>query len=138
MSRKDIFHNLVKDALTQDGWIISHDPLYLSIGNLNIQIDLGAEQLIGAEKDNHKIAVEVKSFLRASKITDFYGALGQYLSYKIALEENEPERILYLAVPDSTYQSLFGEILIQKVLQNYPVKLVVYDEVTEVIKLWIN
>ena len=138
MSRKDIFHNLVKDALTQDGWIISHDPLYLSIGNLNIQIDLGAEQLIGAEKDNHKIAVEVKSFLRASKITDFYGALGQYLSYKIALEENEPERILYLAVPDSTYQSLFGEILIQKFLQNYPVKLVVYDEVTEVIKLWIN
>jgi hypothetical protein len=138
MSRKDIFHNLVKDALTQDGWIISHDPLYLSIGNLNIQIDLGAEQLIGAEKDNHKIAVEVKSFLRASKITDFYGALGQYLSYKIALEENEPNRILYLAVPDSTYQSLFGEVLIQKVLQNYPVKLVVYDEVTEVIKLWIN
>ncbi|OBQ41645.1 MAG: fatty-acid oxidation protein subunit alpha [Anabaena sp. MDT14b] len=138
MSRKDIFHNLVKDALTQDGWIISHDPLYLSIGNLNIQIDLGAEQLIGAEKDNHKIAVEVKSFLRASKITDFYGALGQYLSYKIALQENEPDRILYLAVPDSTYESLFGEILIQKVLQNYPVKLIVYDEVTGVIKLWIN
>ena len=138
MSRKDIFHNLVKDALTQDGWNISHDPLYLSIGNLNIQIDLGAECLIGAEKDNQKIAVEVKSFLRASKITDFYGALGQYLSYKIALEENEPDRILYLAVPDSTYQSLFGEVLIQKVLQNYPVKLVVYDEVTEVIKLWIN
>ncbi|QSV55315.1 MAG: fatty-acid oxidation protein subunit alpha [Dolichospermum sp. UKL201] len=138
MSRKDIFHNLVKDALTQDGWIISHDPLYLSIGNLNIQIDLGAEQLIGAEKDNHKIAVEVKSFLRASKITDFYGALGQYLSYKIALQENEPDRILYLAVPDSTYESLFGEILIQKALQNYPVKLIVYDEVTGVIKLWIN
>jgi len=105
---------------------------------LNIQIDLGAEQLIGAEKDNHKIAVEVKSFLRASKITDFYGALGQYLSYKIALQENEPDRILYLAVPDSTYESLFGEILIQKVLQNYPVKLIVYDEVTGVIKLWIN
>jgi hypothetical protein len=138
MSRKDIFHDLVKDALTQDGWTISDDPLYLSIGNLNIQIDLGAECLIGAEKDHQKIAVEVKSFLRASKITDFYGALGQYLSYKIALEENEPDRILYLAVPDSTYQSLFGEVLIQKVLQNYPVKLVVYDEVTEVIKLWIN
>ncbi|WP_237741555.1 element excision factor XisH family protein [Anabaena sp. PCC 7108] len=46
--------------------------------------------------------------------------------------------MLYLAVPDSTYQSLFGEVLIQKVLQNYPVKLVVYDEVTEVIRLWIN
>ena len=138
MSRKDIFHDLVKDALSQDGWNISHDPLYLSIGNLNIQIDLGAEYLIGAEKENQKIAVEVKSFLRASKITDFYGALGQYLSYKIALQEKEPDRTLYLAVPDSTYESLFGEVLIQKVLQNYPVKIIVYDEVTEVIKLWIN
>jgi hypothetical protein len=54
MSRKDIFHDLVKDALTQDGWTISHDPLYLSIGNLNIQIDLGAECLIGAEKDHRR------------------------------------------------------------------------------------
>ncbi|MFM5887858.1 MAG: element excision factor XisH family protein [Dolichospermum sp.] len=80
----------------------------------------------------------LKFLLRTSKIADFYGALGQYLSYKIALEENEPERILYLAVSDSIYQSLFGGFLIQKVLQNYPVKLVVYDEVTEVIKLWIN
>ncbi|MBD2138802.1 XisH family protein [Anabaena sp. FACHB-1237] len=138
MSRKDIFHDLVKDALTQDGWNISHDPLYLSMGNLNIQIDLGAEQLIGAEKDNQKIAVEVKIFLRASKITDFYGALGQYLSYKIALQENEPDRILYLAVPDSTYESLFREILIQKVLENYPIKIIVYDEITGVINLWIN
>jgi hypothetical protein len=138
MSRKDIFHDLVKQALTQQGWIISDDPLYLSIGNLNIQIDLGAEYLIGAEKENQKIAVEVKSFLRASKITDFYGALGQYLSYQIALQEKEPDRILYLAIPDSTYESLFGEVLIQKVLQKYPVKLIVYDEITEVIKLWID
>ena len=49
MSRKDIFHDLVKQALTHDGWIISDDPLYLSIGNLNIQIDLGAEYLTTAK-----------------------------------------------------------------------------------------
>jgi hypothetical protein len=95
MSRKDIFHDLVKNALNQDGWIISHDPLYLSIGNLNLQIDLAAEQLIAAEKDNRKIAVEVKSFLRASKITDFYSALGQYLAYQVALNEKDPDRTLY-------------------------------------------
>ncbi|NET71823.1 MAG: hypothetical protein F6K62_13090 [Sphaerospermopsis sp. SIO1G2] len=54
------------------------------------------------------------------------------------LKEKEPDRILYLAIPDSTYESLFGEVLIQKVLQKYPVKLIVYDEITEVIISWIN
>lgn len=70
MSRKDIFHDLVKDALTQDGWIISHDPLYLSTGNLNIQIDLGAEQLIGAEKITKKsqLKLKVSSELQKSQI----------------------------------------------------------------------
>jgi XisH protein len=48
-----------------------------------MQIDLGAEKLIAAEKDNQKIAVEIKSFLRTSKITDFYNALGQFLPYKV-------------------------------------------------------
>lgn len=79
MSRKDRFHELVKQALIQTGWKITDDPLYLSIGNVNIQIDLAAEPLIAATKDERKIAVEVKSFISASQITDFYGALGQYL-----------------------------------------------------------
>jgi hypothetical protein len=28
---KDIYHQLVKDALVQDGWNITHDPYYLDI-----------------------------------------------------------------------------------------------------------
>ncbi len=33
------------------------------------------------------------------------------------------------------YLSIFGEILLQKILQKYPVKFIVYDEITGVIKL---
>jgi XisH protein len=91
MSRKDRFHDLVKQALIQTGWKITDDPLYLSIGNVNIQIDLAAEPLIAATKDDRKIAVEVKSFISASQITDFYGALGQYLTYRVALKLQEPD-----------------------------------------------
>lgn len=29
---KDIYHNLVRDALENDGWIITHDPYYLQLG----------------------------------------------------------------------------------------------------------
>jgi XisH protein len=106
MSRKDRFHQAVKNALIKDGWTITHDFLPLKIGTLNLEVDLGAEKLVVAERENQKIAVEVKSFLRASKITDFYQAFGQFFPYKVALEELEPDRTLYLAIPDPTYQGI--------------------------------
>ncbi|MBE9032670.1 XisH family protein [filamentous cyanobacterium LEGE 11480] len=138
MSRKDLFHELVKQALSQAGWTITADPLYLSVGNLNIQIDLAAEPLIAAVKADQKIAVEVKSFISASKITDFYGSLGQYLTYQVALRLKEPDRQLYLAVPNLVYYSLFQEVLVREVLQTHPVKLIIYDKTTQEIQSWIN
>ncbi|WP_416672070.1 element excision factor XisH family protein [Egbenema bharatensis] len=138
MSRKDYFHELVKQALIQSGWSITDDPLYLSIGNVNIQIDLAAEPLIAATKGNQKIAVEVKSFINASQITDFYNALGQYLTYQVALNLQEPDRQLYLAVPKTTYDALFQELLIQKVFEFYPIKIIVYSKLTQEIQSWIE
>jgi hypothetical protein len=138
MSRKDRFHELVKQALIQAGWKITDDPLYLSIGNVNIQIDLAAEPLIAATKDNRKIAVEVKSFISASQITDFYSALGQYLTYRVALQLQEPDRELYLAVPEPTYDKLFQEVLVQEVFQFYPTKIIVYSQITQEIESWID
>jgi hypothetical protein len=138
MSRKDRFHQAVRNALEKEGWTITHDPLPLKVGTLRLQADLGAEKLIAAQKDNQKIAVEIKSFLRASKITDFYQAFGQFLPYKVALKRVEPERIIYLAIPDSTYEALFGELLIQDLLEEYPVKLIIYNSDKEEIKSWID
>jgi hypothetical protein len=138
MSRRDKFHDSVRNALVKEGWTISHDPLPLKIGNLKLEVDLGAEKLIGAQKDNQKIAVEIKSFLKTSKITEFYHAFGQFFPYKVALQQLEPDRILYLAVPDYIYEALFGEVLIQSLLNQYPIKLIIYVADTEEIKTWIN
>lgn len=55
---KDKYHQLVKNALITEGWIITDDPLYIPTFKRTVQIDLGAERLIGAEKANLKIAVE--------------------------------------------------------------------------------
>jgi hypothetical protein len=60
MPAKDIYHETVKAALIKDGWTITDDPLNLKIGTRNTAIDLGAE----------KIAVEVKSFISPSPISD--------------------------------------------------------------------
>lgn len=62
MSRKDTYHDIVKAALEADGWTITDDPLLIPAGRRKVKIDLGAEKLIGAEKQGEKIAVEVKSY----------------------------------------------------------------------------
>ncbi|MFN6514999.1 MAG: element excision factor XisH family protein [Nostoc sp. CreGUA01] len=72
------------------------------------KIDLGAERLLAAERGGEKIAVEVKSFLAsASAISEFHTPLGQFINYWAALRREEPDRVLYLAVPDLIYNSFF-------------------------------
>jgi uncharacterized protein (UPF0548 family) len=63
VSAKDIFHEAVKQALQKEQWIITNDPLKFKFGNVNFQVDLGAERLVAAERAGEKIAVEIKSFL---------------------------------------------------------------------------
>ena len=59
---KDKFHQQVREALEKEGWTITHDPYKIMIGRRRGYIDLGAE-IIGAEKGDQIIAVEIKSFL---------------------------------------------------------------------------
>lgn len=138
MSAKDIFHEIVKQALENEHWIITHDPMRLEFGDIKFQVDLGAERLLAAERDTEKIAVEIKSFLRASAITDFYSALGQFLSYRLALESLEPDRLLYMAVPLDAYQTFFQLDFTKAAIKSYKILLIVYDIDNEVIVKWIK
>ncbi len=70
-------------------------------------IDLAAEKIIAAERGIERIAVEVKSFLGPSLVTDFHTALGQFLNYRLALDGTDPDRVLYLAVPEPAYSAFF-------------------------------
>lgn len=72
-------------------------------------MDLGAEQLLAAEKDIRKIAVEVKSLAGLSEMDDLEKAIGQYVVYHDVLLQVEPERDLYLAVNEETFVNLFEE-----------------------------
>ncbi len=136
---KDVFHQQVKRALIKDGWTITNDPLTIRISEaIKVQIDLAAENAIAAERDSEKIAVEIKSFIADSDISEFHTALGQYLNYCQALEEKQPERIVYLAVPDETYKDFFQLPFIQRAIQRYQVKLITYDPKKEEIRQWIR
>lgn len=133
---KDLFHDAVRRALEKDGWTITDDPFFLRFGGIEMYIDLGAEQLLAAERREEKIAVEIKSFLAPSATTEFNAALGQFLKYQLALEQAQPDRVLYLAIPADTYDSFFTLELPRLLIQRYQVHLIVYEPAEEVIVLW--
>lgn len=138
MPAKDFYHDTVVEALISDGWEITDDPFLLSYGGRELYVDLAAEKTtIAAQKDNRKIAVEIKSFLKPSPVRDLEEAAGQYSIYQSILTETESERILYLAVPKRSYESIFTEKLGQLVLKSLKIKLLVFDELQRRIIQWI-
>lgn len=137
MPAKDIYHDIVKRALIADGWIITNDPLVLKIGTRDMFIDLGVEQLLAAEKAARKIAVEIKSFLGPSMMTELERAIGQYIVYHDVLKQREPERQLYIAMPQRMLDLMLEEPLGKLLLQNQRLQVVLFDPQQEVIAQWI-
>jgi hypothetical protein len=100
-------------------------------------VDLGAEQLLAAEKDTRRIAVEIKSFVGLSEMDDLEKAIGQYVVYHDVLFQVEPERDLYVAINEAIFVNLFEEPIGKLLLDNHRVRLLVFDPQTEVIRQWI-
>jgi hypothetical protein len=138
MSAKDRFHQAVKQALIQEGWNITDDPLLIRYGPTNLKVDLGAERIIAAQRDTEQIAVEIKSFLDASAINDFHAAIGQYLHYQLGFQYNGWNRKLYLAVPVEVYNAEFNKPLFQDSIQTFNVKILVYRTEIPGIEQWIE
>lgn len=135
MPAKDLYHQIVREALEQEGWVVTHDTYFMYMGKRRGFIDLGAE-MIGAEKDKDVIAVEVKTFAGLSEIEDFRDALGQYLLYKLALQKKEPERVLYLAIPEDFYVDFFDDAFFVEITNLYEVKIIVFNPETKQIVQW--
>jgi XisH protein len=138
MPAKDIFHDAVKNGLLKDTWSVTDEQFYIRSGGVEIYIDIGAEKIIAAERGNEKIAVEVKSFLGYSNITEFHVAVGQFINYRSVLEDEQPDRTLYLAIPLDVYDSFFQLPFTQKIIQQNQIKLIVFDSQKEVIIKWIK
>lgn len=138
MPALDRYHHAVRNALIKDGWTITADPLTLQLGEETVHIDLAAERVLSAEKGTRKIAVEIKTFGGASKLTELEDAVGQYVVYRIALRRLDPERELYLAVPQSIVINRFlTRELWQGFLTDENGKLIGYDAKKEEISQWL-
>ena len=134
---KNIFHNIVKIALEKDGWLITADPYEIKIDDVDFEIDLAADKIVAAERNGQKIAVEIKSFISTSNVSEFHTALGQFLNYRDALKKVEPLRELYLAVRLSIYKTFFQRRFIASAVERYQLRLLIYNVEQEVIHQWL-
>ncbi|MCB0520321.1 MAG: XisH protein [Saprospiraceae bacterium] len=116
---------------------MTDDPLIVEAGQRKVKIDLGAERIIGAEKDDQKIAVEIKSFLDDSPLADLYEAVGKFDFYHFALQKKMPERVLFLAMPKDAYEEIFFDPFYEEYRQLHKLKLIIYHPKEKSILKWI-
>ena len=136
MPRKGTHHEAVVAALIHDGWTITDDPYTLSYQGNNVFVDLGAEKTLAATREGRRIAVEIKSFLHASEIHDLKLAIGSYVLYRELMEAVEPERELYLAIPQHTWDGLFSHPVGQLILKTQNLKVIVFTPQNQRITQW--
>ncbi len=140
MSRRDDLHLPVRRALEKEGWTITDDPLVLFLKNVQLKTDLGLERHLAAENGGRKIAVEVKDFDSASLTNDLQKMMGQIQLYQWALDEQEPDRELFLAVSMVVYdEHIRGQdSLFSAIVERIRINLMVIDGEQEVILQWIK
>jgi XisH protein len=138
MSRRDGLHIALRKTLEKDGWRITDDPLILVLEQAVLRADLGAEKALAAEKEGQKIAIEVKDFTAASAINELEKTMGQMQLYQWALELQDPDRKLFLAVTEVAYLKYFQKPLFQLVIQRNKINLLVYNSGEEVIVQWLT
>jgi hypothetical protein len=145
--QRDTIHDIVKQALINDGWEITDDPFVIPYGKRFLYVDLGAtgantpdqieEKIIGAKCGDRQIAVEIKDFRRRSEIADLEQALGQYVLYGLLLNRIAPEREMYLAIAEEVYRTLFSEPIGEVVITDLPLQLIVVNLENEEVQQWI-
>ena len=136
MPRKDEIHDAIKNALIKDGWTIIADPLVIAYDDVQAFADLAAERTLAAEKEGRRIAVEIKTFQRASPIRDFEEALGQYTFYRELLALANLDYALHLAVSDEANTRVFERKALREITARSGIALIVIDLVTEEIVKW--
>jgi hypothetical protein len=138
VSRRDRLHQALRRTLEKDGWTVTADPLILVLEQAVLRADLGAEKTFAAEKADRKIAIEVKDFTAASGISELEKTMGQLQLYQWALEVQEPDRWLFLAINQVAYRKYFQRPLFQLAVRRNKINVLVYDSEAEVIVQWLT
>lgn len=138
MPKLDKYHDAVKSALVKDGWTITNDPFTIDFEDATLFADLAAERTIAAQKDNEKIAIEIKMFSSNSAYDDLEKAFGQYQVYRSFLRQIDPLREIFLAVSLEKFEKIFMRASVKFLVTDLKIKLVIFNPEKEEIVEWIK
>jgi hypothetical protein len=138
MPAQDLYHDVVRDALRQDGWRITHTALQLKVRAESRAEELWEGPWLIADKDERKVAVAVDSFVGRSNLADITQTWRQLGLARPRLHAMDSDRVVYLAVRQATYSACFiggeGELVLAK----EHMRLLVFDPRTETIIQWVS
>lgn len=138
MPKLDKYHDAVKNALVKDGWTITNDPFTIDFEDATLFADLAAERTLAAQKDNEKIAIEIKMFSSNSAYDDLEKAFGQYQVYRSFLRQIDPLREIFLAVSLEKFEKIFTRASVKFLVADLKIKLVIFNPEKEEIVEWIK
>jgi len=137
MPRPDNCQGQVSRSLIKDGWVVAHRPVFLTDRYRNdVYIDLDATHSSNGTQ-SRQIVVEVKCFALPKDTAAFHRAIGQYIVYRGVIQRANLPATLYLAVPASTFDTYFNDLMLHVMTQNM-VKLMKVDMEQERIVQWIE
>jgi hypothetical protein len=139
MAAQDVYFDLVKHALQQEGWRVTQHSLCLRVPVSSIQArqsEDAEELLLAADQAERKIAVLVKSFMGRCEMADLHQAVEQVRRYRTLLATTDPDRVVYLAVRQTTYREHLASAVGAKLLARQHILSLVFDPRTETIVRW--
>jgi hypothetical protein len=125
-------------ALQKQGWIITHQPYPIRIEKSRTRSHVYADlRLENLQSQQSAIIIEIKCFPENRSLMDeIQQAVGQYIIYRNALKLNKVVMPVYLAVPQTIYESFFRKPLMQGVIEDTQLKIVVIDLDNEEVISW--
>ena len=142
MPAQDLYHDLVNNALRNEGWRITHNPLRLRKPRRVRQpvpdkaLEVAETFLLGAEQDERKIAVAVKSFVGLEQ--DVLEQTLESMAYsRELLYAMDHDRVLYLAVRRATYEAFYNGTVEPQLLSKLEVPVLVFEPRTAAIVTWL-
>jgi hypothetical protein len=138
MPAQDLYHDVVRDALRQDGWRITHTALQLKVRAESRAEELWEGPWLIADKDERKVAVAVDSFVGHSNLVDITQTWRQLGLSRPQLHAMDADRVVYLAVRQATYSACFAGGEGELVLAKEHMRLLVFDPRTEAIIQWVS
>ena len=135
MPRNDTNYPTIKRIIKKYGYSIFADPFTISFGGSNLEADLGIE-LLGAEKNNKRIVLELKSYTTKMLVPQYQRTFGQIAQYEFALARDKKPYDVYITIPVRIYRKMLnlGEYI--PLLENKNIKYMVYNSTTGEIILW--